>query len=396
MLDWLRSDAGRRTVIATELRTVRAVEIVDRLTVDIVTAAPDALLPKRLTAVHMVPPRAWARLGPDGFALEPSGTGPFVVDGPFDGDGGILRVTAHADSWRPPHLAEMVFIELPDSAARLQALLSGQVDMARGFPPEQSSLIEERGLALYVRDAPSVLSLAFDVTGNPEHPIADIRVRQALNYAVNKDAIIAAALSGYGGVPSQGTTRTVFGYNPALEPYPHDPDKARALLAEAGYADGFEMVAEVVIGSFPNDSIIYQAVAQDLARIGVGMEVRGMVFPTWIRQYLAGDWNGQAFGLSWNALPYYDAQRPIEYFSCAKANPFYCDEALMPLIREAGAELDETAREALLHRIMAEKRRQAPSIFLIEQQDLLAYHPRLQDVRLVGRVVPYEEITIAD
>ena len=112
-----------------------------------------------------------------------------------------------------------------------------------------------------------IIGVAFDVVGHPQSPIADKRVRQAINYAIDKDTIAEIITYGTHRPASQGAAPGVVGYNPDVKPYPYDPENARTLLEDAGYPDGFDLTATIVIGNYANDVEIYQKVQQDLSAV---------------------------------------------------------------------------------------------------------------------------------
>mgnify|MGYP002622947475 CR=1 FL=1 len=395
---YLMSDEAAGSPVANELQGIVSVTPVDPYTVDIVTETPDAILPNRLVAATIVPPVAGKELGPNGFARTPHGTGPLVLV-EWDEAAGRTRAVARPESWRwqgrEPNLSAIEFIELTDAAARLQALLSDQTDLSvQG--PDDVPVLEAAGFKIVTGPVPQIMSLAFITEGKPDSPLASQAVRQALNYAVNKQAIADGILRGLAEPAGQGAAPMTFGYNPDVDPYPYDPEKAQAMLADAGYAEGFSMTADVIVGSAPGDALIYQAVKQDLAKVGVDLTLRPTVFPDWFRNYLGGTFKGEAFGLSWNAIPYNDAMRPMEIFSCLKTNAFFCDEELTAELQAAASEMDRDARLQKLQALQAAYHEAAPCIFLIQQTDLIAYAPRVGNVKTVNRVVVYEDLTLAE
>ena len=115
--------------------------------------------------------------------------------------------------------------------------------MAVNLGPDDEPLLAANGLRLQPRNPVRISVVALD-TQTEGTPFKDVRVRRAMNYAVDRAAIAENLLGGYVKPVSQPTPANAIGYDPSLEPYPYDPDKARALLAEAGYADGFSTVFE--------------------------------------------------------------------------------------------------------------------------------------------------------
>jgi peptide/nickel transport system substrate-binding protein len=391
-LDWLRSPEGMRTVVGNEMRGVASVEAVDRRTVRIVTAAPDAILPKRLASVMIVEPQAWRTLGADGFARAPVGTGPYVLETWGDRDKrSVLR--ANPDSWRAPRVATLVFQALPDYAVRLQALLSGEIDLT-DTAVDDLPLLEHRGLLSASAPAMQVMSIGLITEDGRSTALDDARVRRALNLAVDRRLIAESLLRGLAAPASQPASRVTPGFNAALPPIPHDPQAARALLAEAGYPSGFAMTVDIAAGITVTDTSVYQAVAQYLGDVGVDVTLRSRPFSTFIRNYLTGNWQSDAIGLSWNAAPYNDVARPMEYYSCRKRNPLFCDQGLAQRLEAANSEFDPARREAMLEALARDYREAAPAIFILETVDVYAMHPRVRGFELANRVPVYEAIRL--
>lgn len=373
VLSFLKGEDGKRFYVATEVEAVTAIDVIDDLTLAINTAAPDAILPKRLALISIPEPGAWATLGPDGFAQEPVGTGSFKLDD-WGQATGRMTFDAFADSWRAP--AEIDRLELwtvADATARIQALLTGQVDVLEAVGFDDVPTIEAAGFKVWSFTGAQVSSIAFRTVDNPDSPLQDVRVRRALNYAVDRALIAAVIFGGNADPASQGAGPGTFGYDPDLEPIPYDPAKAKALLAEAGYGDGFPLTIEVLTGFSTADTLVYQKVAEDIRAVGVDVTLRTPPFATWLRKYLANDWGDTgAFSLMWDSGAYADAVRPLRNFSCAKAVPFFCDETVMPLIERTDRIMDPAARERHLQSVLAKMRETAPALLLTTASQRIA------------------------
>ncbi|MFZ4109227.1 MAG: ABC transporter substrate-binding protein, partial [Polymorphobacter sp.] len=297
---------------------------------------------------------------------------------------------------RAAGVQRLELIELADEGVRQQALISGDIDIAR-VGIDEIAYLRARGLRLVRSPSMQVMSLAFAIEGRKPGPLADLRVRQALNMAVDRDTLARTLLQGLAAPASQPGALGTLGHDTTLPSIAYDPGGARALLAAAGYPNGFALRADVVVGSLPADALIYQAMARYLADIGVRMELRAIPFPVFLRRYLSNDWgDADAFGLSWNAAPYNDIQRPLENFSCLKKpQPFFCDKALAAAIRAAGSETDLDRRLIMLKALAASHQRAAPSLFLVEQIDLLGVSPRISGpVPVANRVPVYEALRL--
>ena len=384
VFDWLISEEGQATVVGWEMRRVSEVHAADARTLIFTTWEPDPVLPNRLTSAMMVEPQAWRELGRQGFSRTPVGTGSYILQD-WQNRNGAVVLTANPYAWRPPGIARVEIYPLRDHASRLQASLSGQLDITMSLRPEQLDAFRARGFTVHVDKLRQIMAFAFDVGGHPESPIADVRVRQALNLAINRRAISEDILAGLAPPASQGAAPNVFGHNPRIKPYAYDPDKARTLLAEAGYPEGFSTEVQVVTGTYSNDLEIFAMLQQDLAAVGVDMAFRRVLFSDWIRQFFQGAWRTEVFTLAWNTAPHNDALRPMEQYSCLKTRPFFCDEALTGKLVAAGREMDIQRREALLQELAVEYRERAASLLLLEYGHMWVVAPGLRGFRVRTR-----------
>ena len=391
-IDFLVSADGRKTVIgSTELPDVTGAKKVSEYVVDITTKTPDAVLPAKLAALYIVAPKAWKTAGQDVFAKAPIGTGPFKVDSITTTR---IEMSAFTGSWREPKAAKLVLIALPgvDGTPRLQALQSGQVNIAIAINPDQIAAAKSAKATVLTIPAPQVMSLAYNVTAGGA--VKDVRVRQALNYAVNKEAIANSLLVGKGKAATQGVTPSVLGYNKAVQGYPYDPAKAKELLAAAGYEKGLTLSADITVGSFPSDNLIYQAVKADLAKVGVTLNYTTITFAQWLPQYNTNSWKGDAFGLSWNSAPRGDSSRPYAIFVCKPVGAFYCNAEEDALVKKAAVELNTVKRLALLKEIAVKVTASAPSLYIVEQIDLYALGKGVKGFSAANRSIAYENIYV--
>ncbi|MCB2108269.1 MAG: ABC transporter substrate-binding protein, partial [Rhodobacteraceae bacterium] len=394
-LGWLASDEGRRSVIGSEILALKGTEIVDDFTIDVLTTEPDAILPKRLTPVGIVAPKAWTELGPEGFAQNPAGTAAFKLES-WTARGGRITLVANPNAWRKPIIDRITFSLTSDPVARVQSLMSGATDVGVMMGPENIGLFEGTSFQIFESPTPQVYAIAFNVEGRPNSIIADRRVRQAINYAVNKSAITDIIMNGRMRPAGQGATPSVFGYDPTIEPYPYDPERARSLLREAGVSTPVKLTADIVTNGLAGDATFLALVQQDLANVGIEYEIYSLPFAEWLRKYVVNSFDTDMTGLSWNGAPYYDAIRAASYFSCLKPVPFFCDREMMPLFDAARGEFDVEARGAILRELGHRMHDEAPALFLYEVTDLSIVAPRVRNFRVRTRVPAYEEIDMTE
>ena len=391
-INWLKTDAGKAQVVGREAANIASVRAIDAATVEIKTVTPDAILPSRIANIYFVAPKAWKDMGMENYANKPSGTGSFRV---ATWSAEKVTLAGRNDSWRNPKIPGVEVVSLPERASRTQALLSGQLDLAVGMDTSDIKAIRGSGNEVAVAGAPQILALSMPNKVKPNSPLNDKRVRQAMILGVNREGIAEGIFQGQTRATGQGATQSAFGYNPNIKPHPYDPERAKKLLAEAGHAGGFKMVAEVVVGSFAGDSEMYQQMAQDLSKIGVQVELRPVRFPDWLRKYQTNAWDGDAFGLSWQLGPYMDSIRGLSFYSCAqKPVVFFCDEDTQKLIDGSNQEFDRSKREKMLQQVWERYYDLVPSLYLVEAIDVYGLSRRVSGFRDVNRTLMYHEIML--
>jgi len=360
VVTFLADRFGSGEAVATEMAFLHSAMAIDDFTVEIRTDYPVPVLPRFLPVLHMVEPESWRTMTKDEFALNPVGTGPFKVEG-F----GTTKVSfsAHEQAWRPSHVDELEILAVPDPTARLQGLISGSVDVALALGPDDRETVEMMGGTFRGWRSETVRTISFVLTEGAG-PLDDVRVRQALNLAVNRQGIIDGLLGGNTIPASQGASPAAEGYNPDLAPIPYDLDRASSLLKDAGYEDGFSFTTEVVVGASGWDRAMYQQVARNLQDIGVEMIIVPITFSHLFDHFERGKWHGKGFGMVYSSEPVIDSIRPLRNNSCLRPIPWYCNTELSAMIDQALTEQDVTRRISLKQEVLSRYRDEAPAIFL--------------------------------
>lgn len=363
----------------------------DDQTVEVTSSQANALVPNALSIVYVVPPRYFQQQGVDGFAAHPIGTGPFTVS--EWGADRIVLSRRTGGSWRgSPSVDEVQVLPLRDPAARLQALQSGQVDVADDLEPDQLDGLRRRGFGVVNAARAAIMSLA--LITNQGGPLQKAEVRQALNLAVDRDAMAKDLYRGLSR-PAVWPVQGVHGYSATRRSFAHDPARARQLLAAAGYPDGFTITAEVVVGQFPADAEIYQAMAADLKQVGVTVNLVTVDFASqWLPKFSGrAKWAGDAFGLSWNAAPLMDGIRPFTYFACRYAAQFFCDAQAQPLIDRVNDTFEPGARDAALRDLLDYTTQNPPAVLLVESRELWASRGTVEGLSVAAFNVPLEKVS---
>jgi peptide/nickel transport system substrate-binding protein len=257
-----------KATISSELSTIARTEIVDAFTVNVVTKAPDFLLPVRLGELYglMLSPKHTTAMGKEAIATKPNGTGPFKLVTWAKNERLVLE--ANDGYWRgAPKVKTITVRPILEDAARIAALQTGEVDLISPIPHVRIEELKRNDkLVIKTIAAPRIFHVTIDVR---KPPFDNVKVRQALNYAVDVNAIVKSLYFGHGTRLATVVDTGALGYDPGVQPYPYDPVRAKALLAEAGYPNGFEVEFDSFTGSIADHSKPAEAIAGYLQKVGI-------------------------------------------------------------------------------------------------------------------------------
>ncbi|MGH7392980.1 MAG: ABC transporter substrate-binding protein, partial [Candidatus Rokuibacteriota bacterium] len=262
------TDPATKATIISELSTIASTEVVDPFTVNVVTKTPDFLLPVRLGELFglMLSPKHTNAVGKEAIATRPNGTGPFKLVAWTKNEQMVLEANEHY--WRgAPKVKRIIVRPILEDAARIAALQAGEVDLIAPIPHARVAELKRNDkLVIKTIAAPRIFHVTIDVR---KPPFDDVKVRRALNHAVDVDAIVKSLYFGHGTRLATVVDRGALGYDPSVKPYAFDPKRARALLAEAGYPNGIETEFDSFTGSIADHSKPAEAVAGYLRKAGV-------------------------------------------------------------------------------------------------------------------------------
>jgi peptide/nickel transport system substrate-binding protein len=267
-----------RTVVQPGFSTIDAVQVVNPTTVRVVTKRPDPLIPVRMAQMgaQILPARLTTDAGVKDLARKAVGTGAYrFVEWVKDER---LVMEANRDWWgwggKPPAIDRVVWKPIPEDFPRIVALDKGEVDIITNVPPDQIRTIEG-GRATRVVTIPATRITTFSINAT-QPPASDRRVRQAMHYALDVNAIIKNLFAGQGKPFSGGVADTDFGHNAALRPYPYDPAKAKQLMAEAGFPGGIDLAIMAGSGTMVNDKHLVENIAAQWEKVGIRAKVQMM------------------------------------------------------------------------------------------------------------------------
>lgn len=370
----------KRSPQAANLSAIAEVQVLGEHRLRIVTKEPYPVLTARLAGLRIVPQHYVEQVGDAAFAAKPIGSGPYVfVDWVKDEK---ITLRANAQYWRgKPAVDEVVFQPIPEAASRMMALQAGQVDIAVNVPPDQIATIDKSGVAKVAKVASSRVIFVPFMT--ERGPLADARVRHALNLAVDVQAIVDGLLNGNGIVMSQPLSQMDFGYNESVSPYGFDPARAKELLAEAGYAGGFKLTFTTPSGRYSMDKEVAEAVKSQLEAIGLEIELKVLEWGVYVDQIMSHKLNTDLWLIGWgNSLfdadgtlySWFRSGQRFNFFSTSREQANKLDN-LLDLARTT---LDADSRLGYYRQVLAEVQSAAPWLLLYQQMDIYGVNNRLE------------------
>jgi peptide/nickel transport system substrate-binding protein len=312
----------------------------------------------------------------------PTGTGPFMFES-WDRANGEVTLVRHDNYWgETATIARLIFRAIPDENARRQALLSGEI---HGYDQPNAAdwdTLESNGMRLEIRDAMNLLYIAFTQDQNPA--LEDIRVRQAIAYALNRQAMVDAVMPDGAEVASQFSPPLLPGWNPDVPAYEYDPDRARDLLSQAGFEEGefeidFWWPTDVTRPYMPDPQSIFELFRADLEAAGI---VVNAISVPWTPEYLAEVQNGAAGAhfLGWTA----DFPDTINFLGTWFSRPLpqwgFDNQSIFDGLAEADAEPDSETRYAMYEELNAEIMEYLPGVPISHTPVAIVFAPNVTGV----------------
>ena len=274
-------DPAKAWTNASWVGDISTVKIVDEYTVDLITKKPSRSMLANLGYLFMLPPKAATKLG-DRFGVQPIGTGKFVLEKYYPNERIVMK--RNDNYWgQKPKLEKLTARILPESATRLAALETGEVSLIPNLSPDSINRMKaDPKLSVVVGDPARIMHIAF-ILGRK--PFDDHKVREAFNYAVDRQAIVDTVMMGLATVADAHLYHSSSpGFNPNLKAYNYDPPKAKKLLAEAGYPDGITVSFGSPNGRYLRDRMVCEAIVGQMAEAGITVKLEAMEWGTfWSR-----------------------------------------------------------------------------------------------------------------
>ncbi|MEG3134219.1 glutathione ABC transporter substrate-binding protein GsiB [Rouxiella sp. T17] len=364
-------------------KMIAKTEAVDATTVKITLKAPFSAFINNLAhpSAVMISPAALTKYGKD-IGFHPVGTGPYTLEQWNQTD--FVKVKKFDGYWKKgePKLDTITWRPVVDNNTRAAMLQTGEADLAYPVPYEQAALLEKNA-KLNLVTSPSILQryISFNVT---QKPFDNLKVRQAINYAINKQALIKVAFAGYA-VPAEGPLPANIEFSTKYQPWPYDPAKARELLKEAGYPNGFSTTLWSSHNSSTAQKVI-QFAQQQLAQVGIKVTVTAFDAAqraaqvenvgqkeSGLRMFYTG-WSASTGEADWALTPLFATQSaPPKQFNTA----FYSNPLVDKDLSDALNTTDKAAKAKLYKDAQDKIWADAPWAFLATERLLSASNKRL-------------------
>ncbi|WP_169308879.1 ABC transporter substrate-binding protein [Paracoccus gahaiensis] len=372
-LDRARSEASNMRQLHVEVTEVRAV---DDYTVEVQTTGPSPLYPDNLTNTFIMD-KDWSEAndvvevqdyaaGADNYAVRnTNGTGPYILQSREVDVRSVMTLNENHWAEDTPAVTEIIYLPIADNATRIAALLSGEVDLVQDVPVQDIDRLQGTG-GVKIETGPENRVIYFGYRFGEEplassnvtdaNPFNDPRVREAMELAVDRDAIAQVVMRGQAIPTGVANPPFVAGWTEELDAYPAvDLDRAQKLMAEAGYEDGFTVTLDTPNNRYVNDEAISQAVVAMLGRIGINVTLASrpvaqhspLVTNNQTDFYLLG-WGVPTFD---SAYVFNDLVHTKEGSYGAYNGGLFSDPELDAKIQSLGTEIDMEARDATVAEI---------------------------------------------
>lgn len=370
------SDPNVKGTIAPFFRAFDRVEILNPTTVAIVLKAPTPLFLKFVGAyLYQLSPKYFAEKGIQQASISPVGTGAFRFVEWTRGD--HITLEANRQYWKgAPRFDTLKFTTLPQPASRIAALRTGEVDVAIDVDPV--AFKELQGLpGLKPVSVPGYRNIYLLVNHRAETPLKHRDVRFALNYAIDKAALVKNTLEGHGTpLRAQPYSPMYFGFNPDFREIPYDPDRARKLLADAGYPNGLDIDFVTPFGRYLKDKELTEVIAAQLEKVGIRCRIQVVEWANYMQKFMSHT-NGP-LAMTGQASPSLDCLEHFTVYWWSKGPvSHYQNPEFDKIVEAASTEMDGKRRLQLLQEGVKLLHDDAANIWLHQQHDIYGVRDRV-------------------
>lgn len=323
------------------------------------------------------------------FKRKPVGSGPFVFAQWKDKQFIVLKANSDYFGEEKPQVATLIFRPIKDNTARMMEFISGKVHVMDNPAPSDIEMIQKRaGDKVRLVEKPG-LNIAYLAMNNLKAPFDNLKVRQAINHAINKQALINTVYHGYAKPAVLPLPPTLWGYNNDIKGYAYDPERARALLKEAGFENGFTTTLwamPVARPYMPNGRKAAEAIQGDLEKVGIKTKIVSYDWGTYLNKTQNGEHDMAILGWTGDIgdpdnflhilLDKSNARPPAQNIS------FYKGEKVHQLLAKARLESNQAARAKLYKEAQQKIHEDAPLVPLAHSLDVVPVASKVENFRL--------------
>ncbi|WP_126424868.1 ABC transporter substrate-binding protein [Brevibacillus marinus] len=376
-------------------KQIKEVKIMDDYTVHIITNGPQPVLLNRLSRLGsgMMPSKYIQEKGFDEFLKHPVGTGPYKFK-EWKRDDRLILEKFDDYFGEKPKWDEVVFRSIPEDSTRVSELLTGGVDLAVNIPPTDLERIQQNE-GTYVVQSPTQRVMQLTVRMTPGTPTADPKVREAIDLAIDKQAIVDNILAGGGTVTRTRVTPGNFGADPSLYGQSlYDPERAKQLLIEAGYPNGLELTLTSPSGRYLKDKETAELIQAMLGEVGIKVNLELVEWSKYNELY-RGKKMKELFMISY-ANSMFDASLAFDRArsEIARGETDYNNPEVDKLLEEAETNLNTQEREKQYQQVQQIIANERPFIYLFQMSANYGASKRIQFEPRLDEMLPVDEITL--
>jgi peptide/nickel transport system substrate-binding protein len=335
----------------------------------------------------IVPPKYTEQAGDQGVAVKPVGTGPYRLAEWVKGERVVLE--ANPSYWRGvPRIERVTFRGAPEPATRVAELVTGRAGIISEVSPEFQQQIESSGNRLISIPAPRVAYVSMDTRVKP---FDDKRVRLAVNHAADIDSIISSIMGNRAQRIATPIAPNIFGYDATVKPHEYDPDRAKRLLAEAGYPNGLRTTLHFGPGRFLKDKEIAEALAGQLQKVGINVALDPLEYA----RFFAGYTDGSISDMQLIALVATngDPDATLKWMDSTRLGKYYVDPQLNSLIQGLLSTPDQAKRMQIASDTQRRIAEEAPRLPLFAIESLWGVSKRINVQPLQNEMVLLTDIS---
>jgi peptide/nickel transport system substrate-binding protein len=368
-------DPANNSAMQGFISEIKSVTILSQNVVRITTEHPSAILPELIKSIKIVPKKVVESMGAQAFGKAPVGSGPYKVLEWVPNDHVTLQ--ANPNYWAgAPSIKTLILRPIPEPSTRVAALETGQVDLITGFPPSFVAALRSNSKLRLVNEPVSRTAEVILDTNPADNfpPFQDVRVRRAMNYAIDYDTLIQQVMGGLAKRNCNPVPPVFFGYDAKIKCYAYDPGMAKQLLAGAGYEKGFDVNFGGTSGANPNDLEVEQAIVGMLAKVGVRVHLETPEFGVWLDNYHKRKWP-MVFHTNGDVV--LDADQVFGLFFYSGGRKYYSSPEMDKLVLASENEFDPAKRLPLVQAVIQKAVTEALWISLFNEPDLWAMNSKL-------------------